>query len=204
VADITHELERRREAAADAWDVRDAVVLVAGGSEIEVPGRGDRSYPFRAHSEYVYLTDRERPGGVLAFDPDEGWVEFVVPVTAEELLWSGLAGDREGIPEGTRPLDQLEAWIRGRPVRRLGATADADGELRDALVRVRRPRSGVLGSEVLAPDEWGESSATTAGPPSTPKRSSRSAARGPLARGNAGATERPRNGRKSRVGVTVL
>jgi Xaa-Pro aminopeptidase len=143
VADITHELERRREAAADAWDVRDAVVLVAGGNEIEVPGRGDRSYPFRAHSEYLYLTDRERPGGVLALDPDEGWVEFVAPVSAEELLWSGLEGDREGIPEGTRPLDQLEAWIRGRPVRRLGATADADGDLRDSLIRLRRPKDDV-------------------------------------------------------------
>jgi hypothetical protein len=28
--------------------------------------------PLRAHSEYFYLTDRERPGGVLAFDGHEG------------------------------------------------------------------------------------------------------------------------------------
>src|SRR3954470_1048384 len=136
-------LERRRAATAAAWDLRDGVVLIAAGEEIPVPGRGDRAYPFRAHSEYLYLTDRERPDGVLAFDPGEGWVEFVAPVTAAELLWTGLEGDREGVPEGTRALDELEAWVDGRPARRLGATTDADTELRDALVRVRRPKDGV-------------------------------------------------------------
>jgi Xaa-Pro aminopeptidase len=119
------------------------VVLVAAGDEIPVPGRGDRTYPFRAHSEYLYLADRERPRGVLAYAPADGWVEFVAPVTAEELLWTGLEGDREGVPEGTRPLDELEAWVGGRPVRRLGAAADADVELRDALIHVRRPKDDV-------------------------------------------------------------
>jgi hypothetical protein len=47
------DIERRRAAAAAAWDVRDAVVLVAAGDEIPVPGRGDRTYPYRAHSEYL-------------------------------------------------------------------------------------------------------------------------------------------------------
>ena len=134
------DIERRRAAAAAAWDVGDAVVLVAAGDEIPVPGRGDRTYPYRAHSEYLYLTDRERPGGVLAFDPGEGWIEFVVPVTADELLWTGFEGDREGVPEGTRPRDELEGWLGGRPVRRLGATDDPDDALRNELIRVRRPK----------------------------------------------------------------
>jgi Xaa-Pro aminopeptidase len=133
-------IERRRAAAAAAWDLDGAVVLVAAGDEIPVPGRGDRTYPYRAHSEYLYLTDRERPGGVLAFDPGEGWIEFVVPVTAAELLWTGLEGDREGVPDGTRPRDELEAWVAGRPVRRLGATDDPDDALRNELIRVRRPK----------------------------------------------------------------
>ena len=136
-------LERRRQAAADAWGLSDGVVLIAAGDEIPVPGRGDRTYPFRAHSEYLYLTDRERPGGVLAFDPGEGWVEFVAPVTAEELLWTGLEGDREGVPEGTRPVDELEGFVRDRPARRLGVTPEPDVELRDALIRVRRPKDDV-------------------------------------------------------------
>src|SRR4051794_36873576 len=140
---IAYQLERRRAAAAAAWDLRDAVVLVEAGREIPVPGRGDRTYPFRSHSEYLYLTDRERPGGVLALDPGEGWVEFVAPVTAAELLWAGLEGDREGVPDGTRPLDELERWVGERPVRRLGAAADADEDLRNALVRVRRRKDDV-------------------------------------------------------------
>lgn len=110
-------------------------------------GRDDRALPrtaaFRAHSEYFYLADRERPGGALAYAPADGWVEFVAPVTADELLWTGLEGDREGVPEGTRPLGELDAWVGGRPVRRLGAATDADVELRDALIRVRRPKDDV-------------------------------------------------------------
>jgi Xaa-Pro aminopeptidase len=136
-------LERRRAAAAAEWNLDGGVVLVAAGAEIPVPGRGDRTYPFRAHSEYLYLADRERPGGVLAYAPAEGWVEFVAPVTADELLWTGLEGEREGVPEGTRPLDELEAWVGSRPVRWLGAAADVDVELRDALIHVRRPKDDV-------------------------------------------------------------
>jgi len=136
-------LERRRTAVTAAWNLDSGVVLVAAGDEIPVPGRGDRTYPFRAHSEYLYLADRERPGGVLAYSPVDGWVEFVAPVTAEELLWSGLEGDREGVPDGTRALAELDAWVGGRPVRRLGAAADADVELRDVLIHVRRPKDDV-------------------------------------------------------------
>src|ERR671931_282285 len=130
MADIAQQLERRRAAAADAWDVRDAVVLVAAGDAIPVPGRGDRTYPFRAHSEYLYLTDRERPGGVLAFDPGEGWVEFVAPVTQKELLWSGTEGLEEGVPEGTGSRDDLPAWLEARRGRRcvmLGAPVPGIG-----------------------------------------------------------------------------
>ena len=48
---------------------RDEIVLVGAGEPIHVPGRADITYPFVAHSEYYWLTDRNRPGGVLAFDP---------------------------------------------------------------------------------------------------------------------------------------
>jgi hypothetical protein len=50
-----------------SWDLDDAFVLIGAGEPIPVPGRYDRTYPFRAHSEYLYLTDREGPGGLLAF-----------------------------------------------------------------------------------------------------------------------------------------
>ena len=56
------------------WGLVDEIVLIGAGDPIGVPGRGDRTYPFHAHSEYYYLTDRNRPGGVLAFDPAGGLV----------------------------------------------------------------------------------------------------------------------------------
>jgi Xaa-Pro aminopeptidase len=138
--DVDSYLERRRRSAAGAWGLDDGVVLIGAGREVPVPGRGDRTYPFRAHSEYLYLTDRERPGGVLAFAPGDGWIEFVELVTADELVWSGIAWTVEGVPDGTRPLDELESWLDGRTARLLGATATPDDELRDALIRVRRPK----------------------------------------------------------------
>lgn len=136
-------LDRRRDAAAAAWNLSDGVVLVEAGHAIPIPGRGDPTYPFRAHSEYFWLTDRERPGGVLAYDPGQGWVEFVEAVTTQELLWTGLEGDREGVPEGTRPLEELAAFVGGREPRTLGATAAPDQGLRDALTRARRPKDDV-------------------------------------------------------------
>jgi Xaa-Pro aminopeptidase len=143
---VRQQLERRRKAAVEAWNLRDEVVLVGAGVPIPVPGRADRTYPFRAHSEYFYLTDRERPGGVLAFDPAEGWVDFVVPVSRDERLWEGApAGDLEGVP-----VDGLERWLegrKGRPAACLGAGVNGiicDPELersaRAALNRIRRQK----------------------------------------------------------------
>jgi Xaa-Pro aminopeptidase len=146
---IGAQLDRRRRAAAERWGLGDEVVLVGAGEPIPVPGRGDRTYPFRAHSEYLYLTDRERPGGVLAFDPHEGWVDFVVPVTRDERLWEGAA---DGEPEGV-PVAGLSAWLeprRGRPVACLGAgvpevdsEARLEADLRYELNHVRRQKDAV-------------------------------------------------------------
>jgi hypothetical protein len=151
--EIAAQLTRRRAAAAAAWNLKDQLVLVGAGEPIPVPGRYDLTYPFRAHSEYLYLTDRERPGGVLAFDPGDGWTEFVEPVTREELLWSGVDGLDEGVPDGARPTSELTAWLearRDRPCGCLGAgvpgvssDAELDEELRYALTHVRRPKDDV-------------------------------------------------------------
>jgi Xaa-Pro aminopeptidase len=150
---IATQLGRRRAAAAAAWDFADEIVLIGAGEPVPVPGRYDRTYPFRAHSEYFYLTDRERPGGVLAFDPGEGWTDFVVPVTREELLWSGVDGLEEGIPDGTRSVTELNEWLEARRDRRSGclgapvpgvsSNAEFDEELRDALTQVRREKDEV-------------------------------------------------------------
>jgi len=147
---VASQLERRRLAVAEVWNLSDEIVLVGAGERISVPGRGDRAYPFRSHSEYFYLTDRDRPGGVLAFDPKEGWVDFVTPVTRDERLWEGAADDGHG--EGV-PVSGLEAWVeerRGRRVGRLGVpVADVDGDaeladdLRYGLDQVRRQKDAL-------------------------------------------------------------
>ncbi len=135
-------IERRRRAAADAWD---QLVLVGAGDRIGIPGRGDLTYPFRAHSEYFYLTDRERPGGVLAFDPDEGWTDFVAPVTDDERLWEG-GGESEGVP-----LPEFAGWLERRAGRSFAAlgvpVAGGDAALteraRHGLNAVRRRKDEV-------------------------------------------------------------
>jgi Xaa-Pro aminopeptidase len=133
---VRAQLERRRRELAAAWNLDDEVVLVGAGAPVPVPGRGDPTYPFRAHLEYLYLTDRERPHGVLAFDPKEGWFDFLEPVSRRERLWEG-GGELDSA--GTVPVEQLPAWLEaraGRPLACLGAPVDAaggDAELAGAL-----------------------------------------------------------------------
>src|SRR5215813_2138440 len=137
-------IEARRERAAAAWALRDEVVLVGAGSPIGVPGGADLTYPFMAHTEYVWLAGHESPDSVLAFDPRDGWTDFVPPVTQAERVWEG----RTDAP-GT-PLPELAGWLaarRGRPVVLLGSDLPGfagDGartaELRERLLHARRPK----------------------------------------------------------------
>ncbi len=146
---IERELLRRRTEVAAAWANLDAVVLIGAGRPTPRPGRDDVTYRFEAHSEYYYLTDRNRPGGVLAFDPDEGWIDFAAPITASERLWEGAPTEQ---PPGPTT-DDLAAWLTrraGRPKAWLGsapAGADSDialaTELRFGLAAVRRRKDAV-------------------------------------------------------------
>lgn len=136
-------LQQRRDRAASAWALRDEVVLIGAGEPVPVPGGADQTYPFLAHSEYVWIAGREIAGAVTAYDPQSGWVDFVPTVTEAERVWEG----REQSP-GT-PLDELPAWLatrRGRPILNLGAplagaTFGARAEqLRVELLHARRPK----------------------------------------------------------------
>ena len=145
---VTKAIERRRRAIEAEWNELGAVVLIGAGDPIPIPGRADRVYPFLAHSEYFYLTDRQRPGAVLAYDPQEGWSEFVPVIGADERLWSGDVSDEAGTP-----VSELGPWLekrRGRRVAQLGApipNAPSDaavaGELRTRMDRVRRRKDDI-------------------------------------------------------------
>jgi Xaa-Pro aminopeptidase len=145
---MSEAIERRRRTIEAEWDDLGAVVLIGAGDPIPIPGRADRVYPFLAHSEYFYLTDHHRPGAVLAYDPQEGWSEFVPAISADERLWRGALGDETGTPAS-----ELGPWLerrRGRPVAQLGAPipnlpsdAAVAAELRTRLDRVRRCKDDV-------------------------------------------------------------
>ncbi len=137
-------LLQRRERAADAWALREELLLVGAGSVLGVPGGADQTYPFLAHAEYLWLSGHEVADAVLAFDPRAGWTDFVPPVTQAERVWEG----RTDAP-GT-PLHELGAWLaarRGRPLVTLGTpipgiAGDAvrAAGLREQLMHLRRPK----------------------------------------------------------------
>ncbi|HEX4953337.1 MAG TPA: aminopeptidase P N-terminal domain-containing protein [Thermoanaerobaculia bacterium] len=140
----TDHVTSRRQRAAAAWGLADEIVLVGAGEILLRPGFADQTLPFRAHAEHFYLTDRDRPGAVLAFDPREGWTDFVPQVTEEDRVWTGEV-ENVGVP-----VEGLGPWLAarsGRPVAALGcevpgvaADPALTAELRERLLAVRRPK----------------------------------------------------------------
>jgi Xaa-Pro aminopeptidase len=140
-------LVRRRERAAAAWSGADALVLIAAGDPVPIPGGADQTYPFMAHAEYYWLTDAECPGGVIALDPAGGWMEFVPEVTEAERVWEGRK-DATGTPVTALPnwLDGRrgrEVVVLGAPLPSLGPPSPRTAELREALTHARRPKDAV-------------------------------------------------------------
>jgi Xaa-Pro aminopeptidase len=141
-------LSSRRERVAELLSLTDEILLIGAGEPVPIPEGTDQTYPFRAHSEYYYLTELECPGGVLAFDPtagpSEGWASFVPELTANERIWEG----RSAWPGQAIAL--LEPWLtqrRGRLILRLGAPVrgvrpdeSADAQIRGLFSHARRPK----------------------------------------------------------------
>lgn len=145
-------LTARRARVAKALELTDEVLLVGAGEPIPLPENTDQTYPFRAHSEYHYLSGSiDAPGGVLAFDPKrgpvKGWSSFVPDVTEAERIWEA----REQDPGDA--LARLEPYLtarRGRPLVNLGAalrgvTTDPGrlAGVREKLHHARRPKDAV-------------------------------------------------------------
>jgi Xaa-Pro aminopeptidase len=140
-------LSHRRARVAAAWGLSDEIVLIGAGEPLSIPGGADQTYTFLSHSEYFYLTDHECAGAVIAFDPKEGWTDFVPDVTEAERVWEGKL-DTEGTP-----LSGFPAWLAARRGRRVsmlgcplaGVRSDAvrNEELRTVLTHARRPKDQV-------------------------------------------------------------
>jgi Aminopeptidase P, N-terminal domain len=65
VLDKRHIAERRAR-VADALQLSNEILVVGAGEPVPLPEGSDQIYPFRAHSEYFYLTGVDSPGGAIA------------------------------------------------------------------------------------------------------------------------------------------
>ncbi len=132
-------IEQRQQRAASAFGTTDDIVLIGAGMPISIPGGADQCFPYKPHPEYFWLTGRHREGGVMAYDPREGWTLFETPLSVGEQIWGGSEH-----PVG-HPVTELEEWLKSRAdrkVRWLGVPKDAtaDDELRTKLTHARRPK----------------------------------------------------------------
>lgn len=102
-------IQSRRERAKKAFDgviSNDALILFFSGEPITKPGGFDQSYPFLPHPEYYWISGLRRAWGVVAYSKNDGWVDFVQQITADEKLWEGSSGDLEGLN-----VSELESWV---------------------------------------------------------------------------------------------
>ncbi len=106
-ASVIFERRRRLERALDSVLKDHDVVLFFCGQPIQKPGGLDQTYDFLPHPEYYWLTGSRRAGGAVAYSKLEGWVDFVVPVTALERLWEGTSQAISG-----KDIKGLTAWAQ--------------------------------------------------------------------------------------------
>ena len=145
---VSPALAARRRRLAHALKLTDEVLLVGAGDPVLLPENTDQTYPFRAHSEYVYVADLDTPGAVVAYDPRRsparGWTSFVPDITEAERVWEA----RTQSPGET--LARLEPYLttrRGRPIINLGSplrgvTTDPArlAAVREKFTHARRPK----------------------------------------------------------------
>jgi Xaa-Pro aminopeptidase len=129
-------------------DLDGEILLVGAGEPVPLPEGTDQQYPYRAHTEYFYLTGLECPGGVVAYDPkmgpSRGWTSFVPDVTEAERVWEAR------VQMDGAAIARLEPWLttrRGRTVVNLGAPlrgVRADlartAVVRERFATARRPK----------------------------------------------------------------
>lgn len=138
-------LDERRTRVASALPLGNALLVVGAGEPVPLPENTDQTYPFRAHTEYVFLAGLDHEGGVVVYDPrDRTWTSFVPEVTESARVWEG----RTQLPGALLP--HFPAWLNarsGRPVAALGApvagvNADAtlSATIRTHLHHARRPK----------------------------------------------------------------
>ncbi len=105
---ITERKNRSARALSSVLKDEDTVLIYCG-TPIQKPGGFDQTYPFLPHPDYFWLTGSRRAYGVSAFTKAEGWVDFVLPVTREEMIWEGGAEVMPG-----KDLAEFSSWLGKR------------------------------------------------------------------------------------------
>ncbi|MBT3222424.1 MAG: aminopeptidase P family protein [Proteobacteria bacterium] len=113
--------ERRRRAAASLGPDT-PLVVIAAGEPIQKPSGLDQVYPFVPFAEYYWLTGSQRPGGIITYDHQSGWTDFVRPASTDERLWEGepevppgedVAGFAEWLKAQTGSIAAVGAKVEG-------------------------------------------------------------------------------------------
>ena len=127
-------LEERRRRAVESWQLQDEIVLVGSGEPIPIQGGADQTYGFRVHPHFRWLTGLGITDSVVAFDPREGWIEFLHRTTVAEKVWEGAMELERG-----RDSKEVVSWLEaraGRKIAYLGSGSPPDGVDRELSARL--------------------------------------------------------------------
>ena len=126
-AELRDLLRQRRDRVVREWDLQRGSVVIPAGLAPPIAGT-DQEHDFHAEPEHHYLSGSRREGGVLTFDPEEGWTLFAYQRPLEERVWMNTSDALEvqaaetGIDE-VRERSALAAWLerrRGEPLAVIG------------------------------------------------------------------------------------
>lgn len=134
--------ERRQRSFRDLHD-NDLIVLVGAGHPIHKPGGLDQTYPFIPHPDYYWLTGSRRVGGILAFDPQDGWTHFEPPISAAEQLWEGATDPVDGrdvarFPQWLEDRTNRSVVVLGAAIEGVESDSERSAEVQSLLSKARR------------------------------------------------------------------
>lgn len=84
-------------------------VIIMSGQPIQKPGGHDQTYTFLPHPDYFWISGSRRPHGITVYSKDEGWIDFVLPVTRDECIWEGGAEVISG-----KDIKEFDQWVSKR------------------------------------------------------------------------------------------
>lgn len=107
-------------------------VVVFSGHPIGKPGGLDQTYPFLPHPMYYWLSGNRRQGSAVVFTPDDGWQDYLLPVSTAEVIWEGAHPFQTNAKEATKLSQDLQLKKINR-LFVLGQPSDEEKKLAKAI-----------------------------------------------------------------------